>query len=593
MTEVASPRLVVALLAAVVAIGGATPASSAAIALSGATNQVQSLQSRIDPGGGDSSAVPQTISHPGEPGYNIIPASQFNPTLPDANFEQRVFRGGGTSRPPATTTAPPRSTLAPAPPKISVSGVLNKPGISSTGWTPPDSTGAIGPNNYVETVNSSIAVYDRNLNLVAASTLQNFAGQSPSVPLCDPQIQWDASAQRWLYTFLYCNLLSSVQRLLFGWSKSSDPSVLSSAGWCQWVFVNDPYLMDYPKLGHNGNYLIVGGNLYNENPASPNPPFGGARINWVQLPANGDTSCTLPASGGTSAPLLNGDGVSYTFTPVPVNTTNPAAASNGYIVSAYDPAGNTGTAAGPMAKVAVWHLDAAGVLHADNDVAVNSYNTPSSAPELGSTNVLDTLDARLTQAVGDPVKGFYTQHTVAGAGGRSQVDWYEFTVSAATVSLAQQGSVSSATDWVFNAAISPRWDGQGAAIAYNRSSANIDPLIAAQVRYLATAPGAWAPGELVLATSSAADNDHSCNSPPGSPCRWGDYSGLTPDPVQTNLVWGTSEFNTASGSTPAWSDENFAILPDRDPVTQLTPPPSPVSRSPVNPSSPAPTPSGR
>jgi hypothetical protein len=309
------------------------------------------------------------------------------------------------------------------------------------------------------------------------------------------------------------------------------------------------------KLGHNSNYLILGGNFYS-NPTTPSPTFIGSAIFWAPLPANGDTTCALPPIvGTTAAPLKNGDGVSYTFTPVPVNTYTSA--SDGYVVSAYDPLGNP--APGPRAKVAVWHLDAAGVLRADNDVAVNSYNVPSFAPQPVTPYVLDTLDAMLTQAVGDPTAGFYTQHTVAGPGGRSEVHWYQFKVSGSTVVLAQQGSISSPTDWVFNAAISPRFDGQGAAIVYNRSSSSTFPLIAARIRLQSTASGMWEPGELVLASSAFADMDRSCNVPVGSPCRWGDYAAATPDPLQINLVWGTSEFNTASGTNPAWSNQNFAL----------------------------------
>jgi hypothetical protein len=431
---------------------------------------------------------------------------------------------------------------------------------AGTGFsTPPDSTGAIGPNHYVEMVNSSVAVYDRNLTLLASTTLQSFINQAPGVFLCDPQVQWDESAQRWLFSFPYCNTASTVQRLFVGWSMGTSPLPLSSAGWCQFAINNDPYVMDYAKLGHNSNYLIVGGNLYNESTPTPNPPFAGAGILWVQKPANGVTTCVVPPPPGRSTfPLKNGDGVTYTFTPVPVNTDSNA--SDGYIVSAYDPAGNAGPP-GPKSKVAVWHLDSAGVLRADNDVAVNTYDMPQLAPQLGSTFVLDTLDGRLTQAVGDPVTGFYTQHTVAGPSGRSEVHWYQFTVSGPSVVVAQQGSISSPTDWIFNAAISPRWDAQGAAIIYNRSSPSIYPVIAARIRYQATGPGIWAAGELVIASSTAPDTDRSCNSPPGSPCRWGDYAAATPDPVQKNLVWGTSEFNTASGTNPAWSDQIFAIAP--------------------------------
>lgn len=547
--------------------------------------------------GTDPSVVPQTHSRPGGAGYNILAASQFHPAA--ASPRGRFFRGGRASiAPPATSTTP----VAPGSPgpKLSVAGGVNKPGLQAGGFgnTPPDSTGAIGPANYVEMVNSRIAVYNRTLTLVSSVTIQSFIGQQPTVPYCDPQVQWDPAANRWLYAFLYCNTSSSQQFLFFGWSKTADPTdltfnfgTMSSNAWCQFAFGNSPYLLDYPKLGHNGSFLIVGGNLYDESTPTPNPLFVSAGIEWAALPANGDASCAPPASTGANLlPLKNGDGTTFTFTPVPVNTMSTA--SDGYILSAYDPSGNVGPAV-PQSKVSIWHLDAAGVLHADNDVSVNTYSAPASARQLGSTNLIDTLDGRLTQAVGSQGIGFYTQHTVAGAGGLSKIDWYEFAVAGSAVVLVQQGSVSSLTDWVFDAAISPRFDGQGAAIVYNRSSVNIDPLLAARIRYAGTSAGQMAPGELVLATSSAADTDFSCNNPgPGVPCRWGDYAAASPDPLKTTLVWGTGEFNTASGPAPAWSDENFAIMPNRDPTTQAGPT-TPPSRAGVNQSTPTLPPPGR
>jgi hypothetical protein len=556
---------------------GAAPAS-AALAVPGPATGVQSFLSKVPPTPPTNpSVVPQKISHRGEAGYNVFPASQLGLTSSAARSGETFFRGGAHSKAPSGAPSAPRFALTPSSPRINLSGTLNKPGLTAAGTqqsTPPDSTGAIGLNHYVEMANSDIAVYDRSLNLVSSATLDAFIGAAAGVPFCDPQIQWDSAASRWLFAFLYCNLNSSTQRIVFGWSKTSDPHDLSvtlntSNAWCQFYFQNDPYLLDFPKLGHNDNYLIVGGNLFDESTPNPNPPFVSAGIEWARLPANGDPTCPLSLTvGGNQLPLKNRDGVTYTFTPVPVNTDGPA--SDGYILSAYDPSGNSFQSAGPRSKVAIWHLDAAGVLHGDNDVMVNSYSEPSSAPQLGTGFVLDTLAGQLTQAVGHQLTGMYTQHTVAGPGGRSEVDWYEFRVaSGGAVTLAQQGTISSPTDWDFNAAISPRLDGGGAAIVYNRSSPSIDPVIAAQIRYSATAPGMMNAGELVLASSAAADTEHTCFAPLGPPCRWGDYAGATPDPINTNLVWGTSEFNTASGSTPAWSDQNFAIAPTPEAPTSV------------------------
>ena len=324
------------------------------------------------------------------------------------------------------------------------------------------------------------------------------------------------------------------------------------------------FAFDYPKLGHNSKYMILGANQFDLGAVGT--PFAGAVIDWALLPANGDPPCPGMVPFGRTDPnavLTNGDHVSPTFTPVPVNTMTGA--PDGYVVSAYDPLASGPT---PVAqnRLAVWHLDSSGILHQDNDITVATYNVPSNAPQRPDpttpTFQLDTMDARLTQSVGDPATGIWTQHTVGGPGGRSVVTWYEVKVAGSVPSLAQEGNIASATDWVFNAAISPRFDAGGAAVFYNRSSPTIHPLVAAQERRTSTAPGAMEPGELVLANSAAADIDGSCNFQNSGSCRWGDYSAATPDPLQTNIVWGTNEFITVtpSGPTfPSWADENFAV----------------------------------
>ena len=62
-----------------------------------------------------------------------------------------------------------------------------------------------------------------------------------------------------------------------------------------------------------------------------------------------------PTFHGTQDALINGDGHTFTFTPVPVNT--DSSTSDGYVLSAYDPAGNTPEAPGPQHLLAVWRLD--------------------------------------------------------------------------------------------------------------------------------------------------------------------------------------------------------------------------------------------
>src|SRR5207249_4315803 len=110
-------------------------------------------------------------------------------------------------------------------------------------------------------------------------------------------------------------------------------------------------------------------------------------------------------------------------------------------------------------------------LTANGDIAVTSYDMPANVPQPGTTDVLDSSDTRLTQAVAhaDPDAGgaeaVWTQHTIAGASGRSVDRWYE--LLPATVSKRQEGNISNATNFVFNGAISPTMAGNEAVIQYN------------------------------------------------------------------------------------------------------------------------------
>jgi hypothetical protein len=72
-------------------------------------------------------------------------------------------------------------------------------------------------------------------------------------------------------------------------------------------------------------------------------------------------------------------------------------------------------------------------------------------------------------------------------------------------------------------------------------------------------------GELLLGSSSDSDQETAfgpnCTS---SPCRWGDYSGATPDPVNPGVVWGSNQligpvFPLGLGFAQ-WTTQNFAVI---------------------------------
>jgi hypothetical protein len=467
-------------------------------------------------------------------------------------------------------------------PRAPLAGLFNNldsPGLNQLTVTPPDSTGAIGPNHYVEMVNQEIGVYNRSLSLITSTDNGTFTGAGAGLQVTDPQIQYDPQSGHWLYVAL--GVAQGANMLIFGWSKTSDPSDLTN-GWCRFGTGRGNLLDDYPKLGHDNNFISIGTNVYDDTNA-PNYAFLTANIFVIRKPQAGDASCSVDTVlyvADATHPLKNADG-STAFTPVPANTADSS--SLGYIVAAHSPVDGVGSSA---PKVMVWHWASVGgtpSLVADGDVTVPTFDIPAPVPQPGTSYTLDSLDARLTQAVAvnDPgaggAKGIWTQHTVAGTGGRSVVRWYEI-LGGAPPTLRQHGDVGSPTDFVFNGAISPSIGGGSAAVFYNRGGASTLPVIGAQTRTASTPLGSLDPGELVIGQSSAADLDFSCGaSSATSPCRWGDYAGASPDPLNDGVVWGSSQVTGSCfifcGFFAQWQTQNFAV------VASTGPPPPPVLTS--------------
>jgi len=303
----------------------------------------------------------------------------------------------------------PAGTHPSSGPLVSLLPGLSQPGEKATDnlalnpnnfGSPPDTTGSIGPGYYIQMVNSIVAVFNRkDLSLRTRASFQSWLGFSPSTPLCDPQMQWDQSSERWLFVVLGCDPSFNTHTIVFGWSKTSDPSDLVS-GWCSFIDNTPGVVADYPKLGHSAGYMIVGTNNF----SSPTT-FVGAQITWMATPFPTDRTCVKPTITKSPGALHNGDS-SVTFTPVPVDTTTSA--TDGYVLSAYDPSGPT-----LQSHVSVWHVNAAGTLIKDPDITVNTYTQPNAAPDPGPYLIDTLVDGQLTQAVGNPVLGMWTQHTVS------------------------------------------------------------------------------------------------------------------------------------------------------------------------------------
>lgn len=488
-------------------------------------------------------------SGPVEAGPGAVPFRTRNPEKL-RRAKNRGATGRGTSSGPS--------------PKSTATNPANQSGLSAMGSTPPDSTGAIGPSHYVEMVNSQVGVFDRTtLALTSQIDLDNFVGR-PTNFHCDPQIVWDQQAGRWFYTALDCDG-GSQNFLVFGWSKTASPTPLPSStgagNWCRFSQATGSVIDDYPKLATNDGHMVIGSNVFQGN------SYLTARIWAYEQPPAGDQSCTVPAGfsfGSSASPLLSADG-DLVFTPVPAQASDGG--PNAYVTAADYP--ELGTAG----QLMVWHVSGGGGggapnLVSDGNVNVASYTFPLNVPQPGTNRRLDSMDTRLTQAVAmsDPdiagAKGVWTQHTVDGPGTPSVLRWYELVPSLCNgttcpaAALKQAGTVSDATHFVFNGAISPAGNGQSAVVHYNLGSGSLLAEIRARWHAADMAAGATA-GDILIGSSVGAAQDFTCN--PG-PCRWGDYAGATPDPLAPDTVWGSNQLlGAASGTNPKWTTRNFAI----------------------------------
>ncbi len=442
-------------------------------------------------------------------------------------------------------------------------------GVDENDLAPPDSTGAVGPGSYIEFINNQVAIYRRTGKLVASAGTEVLFGGA-HLDYSDPQVLWDPATNR----FYLLVLNTSDDTFAWGFSKARNPTSVNASSFCTYVadFGYGSNLPDYPKLGQTTDFLLIGANIY-ANLAT----FLGADIDWIAKPQSKGTITTCPAAGsflqGKRSGILNADGVTLASTPEPGVQADPS--STGWVVAVPDStnSGATGTEL-ELYKVTKNPDGTANIPSVATAVPVAMYSPPSPAPQMGSVHTIDTLDGRLTHAVAavDPAHGaataLWTSHAVFGGAG-SEERWYEIDV--AQHALFQSGVATSATLYVFNGGVAPdrvvrgnttRAFGSNMVMGFTTSSAASFPAI-----QMVSKVGVNPQSSFVLVKQSpGADDGFDCFEL--QRCRWGDYSGATPDPAasptaSTGKVWLSNMW--ASGQidplNATWRTWNWGATP--------------------------------
>jgi hypothetical protein len=140
----------------------------------------------------------------------------------------------------------------------------NFTGMNNTGWTPPDTNLAVGPNQVVETVNESVAIYDKATGtLLSKQTLASlFSGFDTTGGDYDPSILSDEQAGRFVLEAAVSDSAAHKAFLDFAVSNSSDPTQGFTERQQIEIDEGGQVWADNGKLGWNADAYVFTANGY-------------------------------------------------------------------------------------------------------------------------------------------------------------------------------------------------------------------------------------------------------------------------------------------------------------------------------------------
>jgi hypothetical protein len=466
-----------------------------------------------------------------------------------------------TATMPATATKAKAAAAAPAPvPDSSFDG------LDFANWGaghPPDENGDVGPTYYIQTINTSIGIYDKSTgSRVAAFTFNAFMSQGQFGNLCDtnnfgdPVVLYDSYENRWFISdFAFTldadgNINPQTVYQCFAVSKTGDPV---NGGWNFYSILDPGGLGDYPKFAIWPDGIYMSANMFGYTAGSSYIAPHVWALNKQQMYA-----------GAPSPQVVDFSGPSSDFTLLPANSRlqdgSPPAGTPEYFVSTeqflnalsiyqfhvdWDKV-STSTFTGPSTQLApnCW----------PNATPANAATTANAADVLP---IRAMAQAQYTNQGG--TESVWVDHTVqrnvsatnttcnATTGGNATPRWYQANVTGGTVAPnVVQGATfdPEGANTFFRYVPSLAVDRVGdMAMDYTKSNSTTAP----QIKYagrLATDPlNTLGQTEQTLINGTGSQSGN-CGT---SACiRWGDYSGMALDPNGCEF-WTTGEYFATTG----------------------------------------------
>jgi hypothetical protein len=488
---------------------------------------------------------------PGAPG--AAGAAPVRPLFAPAPVAKTALARPATARPHAPSAGRPAAS-SPAPIRsfdgLHLSGTCTG-GTCGAGW-PSDPVGDVGPNNYVEGVNSSIGIFDKSGNQQGAITFDQLWQPLPGTPCHgsnqgDPTVIYDPLDDRWIvadmgFTFSGGQPAGPFYECI-AVSMGANPA---TSGWFLYpVETSATLLGDYPKMAiwPDGLYLTV--NQFTE-PAQSYSGVGVFVLNLADLVAGNplrSASATLPASVFSVLPAeFHGNG------------TQPPGGSPEYLVSESE-----SYYAYEVRTAAVnWNASPSPTLTLGGATVVGQqqYAAPPPntdiVPQKGSAVLVDSIGDRLMmQAQYQDLGGaesLWVDHAVQSTSSvPTGIQWAQIGVSNGSVNpnRLQEQIFTNGNDGVWRWVPSLAVDSAGdMAVGYSTSSASTYPGLAYAGRLATDPPGQLGQGEMVLQAGGGPQQY-------GGSSRWGDYSAMAMDPTDGCTFWYVNQYYpdlTTSGS---------------------------------------------
>ncbi len=473
----------------------------------------------------------------------------------DNGEKQKPARGGKDFEPgrPQPVGNENKETIDPlADRSISAPSALAEPKAATVGTpvdplarvAPPDTTGDVGPNHYVQWVNLRYAVYnltrDASNNIIAftlapgfpkqGNTLwSGFGGRCQSDNDGDPIVQYDQLADRWILTQFAVSATPYTQCVAV--STSPDPT----GTYFRYAFSYSRNFPDYPKMGVWPDAYYITYNMFRNGSSyignqvcafeRAQMLVGGAARQACAMTSTSQASLEPSDLEGTALPPAGTPNLLLSITTTALN----------FWRFSVNWAAGTGTLTGPTAIAGVAAFSRA----CGGGVCI---------PQPGTTNKLDSLGDRLMYRLSyrnlSGSERLVINHSVTSGTGVG-VRWYELTnatgqtMASATPVLRQQGTFAPTNDfrWMGSAAIDKTG---GIAVGYNISNASS---IVPSIRYAYRGPsdplGTLGNETTVLVGSGIQT---------ATLTRWGDYSTISVDPVDGCTMVFTSQFQPANGN---------------------------------------------